>query len=221
VRREAVLRIAGVVALAAATACWTDPNERCGPHQVFDEGTLRCACAPGFRVDVVHGTCLACGEHEVANGTVCQCEPGFDRFGAGGTCVAVPAGLGAPCGAGLACAVAPFTACRAEAAGSYCTVGGCASAADCPAGFTCDATTSPSTCRRPPTGQGASCLRQDDCVGYAASYCEDVTYKQCVVPKCDLVTGGGCTAGWKCCDLRPTGVAETVCLPEAVTCPRW
>lgn len=208
-------------ALLLAVAGCENPNRHCGPNQVFEPAAERCACSPGFHVDFIHGTCVACGVNEVADGQVCVCAPGFERWGPGGKCITAPLGLDVVCGPGLPCTVEPFTTCRMYGDRGACTTAGCKTSADCPTGFACDLTTSPSTCKRPPTGQGSSCLQPTDCLGQEATYCEETSYHQCLVPDCDLVSGAGCFDGWKCCDMRPANVQRSVCFPEAVACPHY
>jgi hypothetical protein len=195
-----------------AIGCVYDPDDRCSPGQVVIEHD-RCACAPGLVA--IDGVCQGCPENELEQNGACVCVEGYVRDGAGLPCLEAAPGLGIECSDDTDCTEDPFTYCRPDPAGDYCTSSDCSSSDDCSGGYACDSDETPAYCMRPPLGQSAPCASDDDCADYEADFCVPVG-NVCLVQGC----GDGsveCFEGWTCCDLSSFG-QPTLCLPEG-ECP--
>jgi hypothetical protein len=118
---------------------------------------------------------------------------------------------------GLACADETYDTCHAiaEAGAGYCTSAGCEDSDGCPDGYACEEGGEGSYCKRPPTGQGASCQSPDDCAGFEATYCESFQLGVCLVQDC-TVSPDSCHEGWTCCDLSSLGLDETLCIQDGL-----
>lgn len=178
------------LALATVTGgCFVDSDAPCGENQDLDD-TAACVC--------VTGTGLADDGH---------------------SCVAMeptPPGLGLACDeASAPCTDPAHPRCQASEAGDYCTSETCTSSDDCEAGYACREAEAASYCERPPIGQGATCTSDEDCSGGEATYCESQISNQCLVLGCDV---DSCFEGFECCDLRPLGTPDALCVP-AGECP--
>ncbi|HKO51129.1 MAG TPA: hypothetical protein VJV79_25645 [Polyangiaceae bacterium] len=168
---------------ALPSACVYDSKDRCGPHQVMYED-LRCVC------------------------------DATSTMNAAGVCEPAVVGLGAACDASTPCGDPEFNYCEAGADGKgYCTKTGCASPEECKDGYACDASVTPSVCRRPPAGLGMSCTADVDCAGTEATYCDTFQSHSCLVQGCSL-TPDNCFVGWECCDLSSFGVPQPLCIPQ-------
>lgn len=196
---------------AAASGCLLDTDRECGPHMVLTPENV-CTCAPDAVLDPeAFGACVPCGANQVAQAGACVCAAGFS-MGADGVCITRPPGLGDACDpAAPNCPNPSFAYCLPAAGGGYCTKAACAAPADCPAGFACDTSTAGGVCKRPPTGQGVSCMSDAQCAGTDATFCTPVL-NQCLVEGC-VVGGTSCSQGHLCCDLTKLGAAKNVCLP--------
>jgi hypothetical protein len=219
---DATGRTRGIVMLSVLLgltvgACTFDASDRCGPHQVIYGDNERCVCEEGAALTATG--CVPCGEHEVPGATGCSCENGFTRPSAGGACEAAPTGLGAACGPDQACADATYDHCATGANQSgYCTSVGCSSSSECPSGYACATSATPSFCQRPPLGLGKSCSSAADCAGLEADFCDTFQSHQCLVQGCSLAADD-CFEGSSCCDLSNFGMPEPLCLPPGA-CPQ-
>lgn len=201
-----------VPVLGALMACTYDPNNRCDQNeQLYGDG-IKCVCVKGAAMTATG--CVMCGENQVPGDGGCACAPGYAPTADGGSCVAVPAGLGVACGGdGGSCADPTYNHCEgADAGAGYCTNTGCASSSDCANGYGCSTAESPSVCLRPPSGMGQSCMTNADCAGTQATYCDTFVSHQCLVQGC-TVTPNDCFVGWQCCDLSGFGVPQPICVP--------
>lgn len=234
-----IVRVSAAATLWAA-ACVYDAGQRCDGNQTEIDDD-RCICQEGFVAQA--GGCVACAEHEVARAGACVCAPGYGRS-TSGPCEACPpgevqvdqacacppgaerdpitascaqSGLGAACTADPDCIDASYPTCRLDAAPGYCTRQDCATDADCGEPFACDASGTPSYCRRPPLGQGAACTSSDDCAGTEATYCDTFASNLCLVEGC-TPGGSDCFIGWSCCDLSSLGLNRQLCV-TAGSCP--
>jgi hypothetical protein len=196
---------------AIPSACVYDASDRCGPNQVMYED-LRCVC-DAHSAPTATG-CELCGADEVPSAAGCACKDGYARPDAAGECKPVPMGLGATCDLAAPNCDAEFSHCEAGADGSgYCTSTGCTSADDCTGGYACDATVTPSVCRRPPVGLGKSCASAADCAGTEATYCDTFQTQSCQVEGCSLAPNN-CFSGFECCDLSAFHVPQPLCVPQ-------
>jgi hypothetical protein len=182
--------VSWVVCLAA---CVYDPEAPCGESHQLDAKGQHCICAEGMGNDG-GGGCRPCTSDEVWTAGVC-----IVATDAGRDCD--PANPDCP---------SPLT-CH-EPVG-YCTMTDCG---ECPAGFYCDTSTTPSYCQRPPTGQAAPCSSAADCAGFEATYCEMIQGHVCLVQGCTL-SPNDCFYGWSCCDLTLL-IGVTLCVPDG-ECP--
>ena len=196
---------------AIPSACVYDASDRCGPNQVMYED-LRCVCDEQSALTATG--CELCSGDEVPGATGCVCKPGYARPDAEGECVPVPTGLGAACDVAAPLCDAEFSHCEASAVGSgYCTSTGCTSSDECAGGYACDATVTPSVCRRPPVGLGKSCASAADCAGTEATYCDTFKTQSCQVEGCSLAPNN-CFSGFECCDLSAFMVPQPLCVPQ-------
>jgi hypothetical protein len=202
---------------AMPSACTYDSSDRCGPHQVMYED-LRCVCdATSFTTAT---GCEPCGTDEVPGTTGCVCKDGYVKPDGADVCEPAPmggqppVGLGIACDASTPCPNAEFDHCESGADGKgYCTATGCASAGECTGGYACDASVTPSICRRPPLGLAMSCSSDADCAGTEATYCDTFQSHSCLVQGCSLAPDN-CFSGWECCDLSAFGVPQPLCIPQ-------
>ena len=81
----------------------------------------------------------------------------------------------------------------------------CVTSQNCKEGEYCDLTLK--TCVPPPTGQGESCVSQDDCATYEADYCDVDGSSKCLWSGCNS-TSGNCSPGYLCCSIAPN-----LCIP--------
>lgn len=191
-------------------SCLYDADHRCGANEhVASLGS--CECNDGFALQ--GNQCLPCQANEVWQAGTCVCAAGYARDGDAGACVLSSAGMECDATAPSSCADPKFNVCRPANGSAYCTTD-CASDTDCPHGFTCDSTTSPSTCETFALGQGDSCTSDADCVGKDATYCENIQSHVCLVEGCSTTSPLSCSEGWTCCDLHSVGLAKTLCVPE-------
>jgi hypothetical protein len=132
---------------------------------------------------------------------------------------AQPAAVTAPavaCDPTTPCADPLLSYCYATATGAaYCTSPGCTSAADCPTGWFCDLTLTPSVCRHPPTGEGTPCAAPADCAQFEASYCETMVSKSCLVSGCNPQLNN-CDDAHLCCDFASFGL-PSLCVDKVLT----
>jgi len=200
----------GLTLLGGASSCLYDSADRCDPNQRFDEPTGICVCT-GNTITGDHG-CTPCGENQVAMNDSCVCADGYEM--AGGVCAIAPKGLGAACDpAGVACADATYSQCRVDKTDGYCT-NSCSTTADCSSGYACDTAASPSTCKRPPIGQGMTCASDKDCAGGEALHCETISGHVCLQSAC--TASSDCFIGYSCCPLKSL-VGTNLCVPKG--CP--
>jgi len=191
-------------------ACTFDPDDRCGPHQKIYGDNESCVCVEGAALTATG--CVPCGEHEVAGSASCVCASGYSRSAEGAACEPVPQGFGAACSADQPCSDATYGHCQPAASETgYCTSVGCASSSECSGGYACDLSASPSVCKRPPLGQGKSCVSASDCAGSEATFCETFMVHQCLVQNCTL-SPNDCFEGWVCMDLSMFGLPN-LCTP--------
>ena len=216
--RGGMRRLTGTAALllllgSIAGACTYDPDDRCGPNQVVYGDNQRCVCAPGTAW--TDKGCVACGPNEVSGPSGCQCAPGYSRPAPGAACEAAPSGLGADCDVDSEpCTDPAFPHCQpVDGTSGYCTTSDCTSSADCDGGYACDASESPSYCRRPPLGAGMPCTSNDDCAGTEATYCDVFVSGTCLVEGC-TVDPNDYFEGTECCDLSAFGIPLPICIPE-------
>ncbi len=209
----------GLAGTGVILGCSYDPDERCGPRQVYADPNA-CICEPGYVFDDSGSDCVRCGEHERENGGVCVCQDGYARSRAGAACEQVSAELGAACDDEQPCAGDEFDYCQmSEGSEGYCTSAGCADSNDCKAGYACNTQADPSYCQRPPVGLGQSCESSADCADTEATYCETLTSNTCLVEGCE--TADDCFPGNECCDLS-SFLGTSLCLPADVSaefCP--
>ena len=195
------------------SACVYDASDRCGPNQVMYKD-LRCICDEQSAPNATNTGCEVCSGDEVPSATGCVCKPGYARPDAAGECELVPTGLGAACDVTAPCCDAEFSHCEAGTDGSgYCTSTGCTSADECTGGYACDATVTPSVCRRPPVGLGTSCASAADCAGTEATYCDTFKTHSCQVEGCSLAPND-CFSGFECCDLSAFNVPQPLCVAQ-------
>lgn len=211
------LGLVGLGVLLAA-ACTYDSNDRCDDGQVMYGDNLRCVCAPNSVL--VENACVPCGDNEVAGPTGCVCAPGFNKPAGAAACLASSEALGLACDtAGAPCTDPTYSHCEtAGGTSGYCTKQSCTGPADCEGGYACDTSVSPSVCRRPPVGAGASCATDADCAGTEATYCDAFMSQTCMVQGC-TVDPNNCFAGTECCDLSAYGVPQPLCIPEGGCTP--
>jgi hypothetical protein len=203
------------LALVLASGCLYDSGSRSDRSQRFDPDSGVCVCKDNT-IAGDHG-CVACAEHELAQGGSCVCDTGYSRPPAGGPCAVIPQNLGAHCDPAAPSCDASYPTCHALAASDgYCTSSGCATNDDCTGGYACDTSVSPSYCQRPPTGVGQSCASSADCASYEASYCETLQSHVCLVQGCSK-SPDDCFSGNQCCDLSGFGL-PFLCVPTG-TCP--
>lgn len=214
-------------------SCVYDPDDRCDPGQRVERDL--CVCLDGMIPAEVG--CEPCGEHETANGNVCECDDGFERSEPEGPCEEVSDETEPDCGPDAGSCEQVSTelgdncdpaADEPECAGDYaycqasefdvgyCTATGCGGDDDCVGGYLCDDRESPSVCVRPPVGEGDACESDEDCEGKEASYCVTLMDAGCRVDGC-TAPDVGCAPGTVCCDLESVGLAQ-LCVPEDL-CP--
>jgi hypothetical protein len=211
-RHKSRLVAAGVL----LCGCVYDPHDRCDPGQVFNGDSCTC---PANTLMLDGGACQPCGANEIVSAGACQCVAGYSRSSQDAGCEPNPADMGVACDpASAPCASPVYGHCEATSGTSgYCTTSGCTSADQCTGGYDCDTNSSPSYCRRPPTGYGATCGTDADCASYDAKYCETMVAHQCLVNNCTK-SPNSCFVGYDCCDLTTLGIPQKICIPKG-NCP--
>lgn len=205
-------RAASVLLGFLATGCVLDSDDLCGPNQVIWGDDERCVCAEGT-VYTAEG-CVPCGENESPGPTGCVCNEGLARPAPGAPCEPPPAGIGDACTTAADCTNPDYPFCQPSDFGAYCTKQSCATALDCGAGFDCDASATPSYCKRPPVGAGESCTGPDDCAGTEALFCDLVATNSCLVQGCTLEPDD-CFSGTECCNMASFNLPN-ICLPPGI-----
>lgn len=214
----------GALAIGAlATASCIVDGSRCDAHQVELHGNFAiCVCEPDAVFNASGAGCTPCGENETALNGACTCKEGFARPAADAGCVAST--VGAACSAATPCSSTEYPFCVTTTAGDgYCSREGCASNADCPTDYTCEAGASARYCKRPLTGLGAACTSSADCAGFEASYCEAFQTHTCILQGC-ANGAASCPNEWACCDFSSLlGAPFSICAsPSTLTggsCP--
>jgi hypothetical protein len=197
-------------------ACVYDADERCDPGQVLFADT-RCICPEGLVLSEQQG-CVRCGENEVAGASGCVCADGYGRSNANAPCTPRGSGQGDACDDATPCTTSPYTFCQIMAGSAgYCTDTGCSSSSECTGGYACDATGSPSFCKRPPLGAGKPCTSAADCEDSEATYCDSFASQSCLVQGCALAPDN-CFEGTECCDLSAFDVPQPLCVATG-ECP--
>jgi hypothetical protein len=200
---------AALALLALLSACYVDPDQRCGDHQEYDG--MRCICADGY--GLVGTECLKCGKHEEGSLSGCACSEGYLRLTAEGPCEEA-GGLGTECAKDADCLDARYPHCRAADDGGYCTKLDCETSDDCDTSvdYACNTREDPSFCERPPAGLGTMCTDTADCDGFAADFCESIVSKVCLPGGCKE-NAEQCHGDWVCCDITVLG--NSICIPPA------
>ncbi|MBN1605986.1 MAG: hypothetical protein JW940_05105 [Polyangiaceae bacterium] len=211
----AALRAAALCGLlvVGSGACVYDPENQCSDGQVlYQDGSERCVC-DSSSMWTPQG-CVPCGKHETAGPGGCVCVEGFVRTSEASACEPAPKGLGTACDPeATPCVDATYDYCFVDAPKpGYCTTQGCTGDDDCPSGYGCDSSVSPSVCRMAPDGLGKACESDADCEGTEAPYCDTFASHTCLVPGC-TVTPDNCFRGYECCDLSAYGMG-TLCVPQ-------
>jgi hypothetical protein len=190
-------------------ACVYDADDRCEPGQVLFADT-RCICPEGLVLS--EQGCVSCGENEAAGASGCVCADGYGRSNANLPCTPRDSGQGDACDDATPCTTNPYTFCQiTSGSAGYCTDTGCSSSSECSGGYACDATGSPSFCRRPPLGAGKACTSDADCEDSEATYCDSFASQSCLVQGCTLAPDN-CFEGTECCDLSAFGVPQPLCV---------
>jgi hypothetical protein len=155
---------AGAILFAAmAASCLYEEGDRCGPNMAVSKEF--CVCAQG--TTLVAGQC-----------TVVETPPPPPSTGAGTPCDPAVA---------TSCPDPLYPSCQTAINGEhYCTALGCTQSSDCPPNYQCQSNGATSFCRRPYSGQGATCTANETCSAFDASACATLIMK-CVVPNCPNV----------------------------------
>lgn len=191
--------------------CVLDTDAKCDPGQSLWTGGERCVCAEGMAY--TEEGCVPCGANEVGSPQGCVCVPGFARQSPLAPCIEIPEGIGAPCSTGADCLNPAYPSCQASPLGErYCTSLSCASDDDCSGGYACELGSSPTYCRRPPTGAYMPCASDADCAGTEATFCDLAVSFSCLVRDCS-VEPDSCFSGSECCDLSLFSLPR-LCIPE-------
>jgi MYXO-CTERM domain-containing protein len=135
------------------------------------------------------------------------CPEGFSCMPAGDQSVCVPdlGGVDADCMVDADCLSG---VCTTEHGGSYCTRP-CATASECPGGFSCGATDSdPSVCVRDDRGLGQECSANDDCASGACAQLGGDTFCTEVCSDADP-----CPMGFECVSAGATQVCRSGAMP--------
>ena len=209
--RQGLLPLLAALGALVPSACVYDADDRCSPGQVLLTDSA-CGCAEGSAF--TPQGCVPCAENEVAGPNGCACAEGLSRPTPDAACQASPRELGVACDAGSTpCTSSQYDHCQlVSGMGGYCTSTGCASSAECEAGYACDAAASPPFCRRPPLGAGRACVAPADCAGTEATWCDTVVSHTCLVQGCS-VAAQDCFEGTQCCDFTQFGVPAPLCVP--------
>ena len=195
--------------------CVYDADDRCGENQILEDDV--CKCVEGAAL--VDNKCELCGDNEVPGEGECVCDEGFARTGAG-TCEKGEEGIGEECSDDSDCNPDGADTCVTDDAGSYCTVTGCESAADCPLPYGCETDADEPYCARAPSGLDEPCESSDECSEFEANYCETMIENKCKVECLD--DPGTCHGDWVCCDYSAL-IGAALCVSssdlEGGSCP--
>jgi hypothetical protein len=217
--------VCGAAVLLGSSCIVGEGDERCDAHQVnVDNGkTMTCLCEPDTIPDPRGYGCKPCDENEEVENNQCVCKPGYAKPTPDAACEPSEGQvIGADCSGAEAC-TEPYPYCATDGTERFCTKQDC-DPGDCPPGYSCDSSQSPSFCAKLPSGLGVPCTPGgNECAAFEANYCESFMAHTCFVQGC--ATGQlTCPGEYGCCDLSGlAGMALSLCIEPALlsggTCP--